>query len=407
MASNAKYSRAFENFMTHENIQFFNSGKIQFRKLEDLILFSSLTHNQILKINHIKIKIWHIINKTIKDNADQMSINLALIIPSLLIHCYEAFGNDIYLTLPDAIKETNKYLMFLFNNFEMLDYTDEVNLTNFSDNIFYYYSLFMHETDNPLDDKQTGKYESFLKNLMKIYSIKIKTKPNFNLFQEIRILNLMAKDLKFRDPEFWHSTAKKVADFLQKDFVKILNEIFPKRLKNSAMNSQEENMKFQEISNMSILFYSGVILETFVYAEYLNDDFWDILIDKLDKYANFKAKESYLSLQFISFRCRRLYSDTTNSKYNAIWKKFVNILEPNMREICKHKELLDFLIKFHFDKFSSKTEHFINLDELNTCLNNIVYSQIEINENENISHLTVFITFFKLIEVKLYDDKVK
>jgi hypothetical protein len=401
MTLNVKYQKEFDHFINFKSIQIMNQGKIAFKHLDDIILFSSLTHNQIFKIGNISDSIWMNMSRFIKEHSDQMNINLALVIPSLFIHYHETAGSNSMIILKDAIMTINNYLIFLFQNFEILDYKDEVNLINFSDTIFYYYSIFMHGKEYLLPSKSSSTMQSFLNTLIKCYSTKIKTNSSFDLFREIRILHLLAKELNYQDKDFWNLIAKKVTSFLQKDFMKFINEIFPKRLKHSSMSKSEDSAKFQELSNMSVMLYMGLLIETFTSANYLEKEFWEFLFDKIDKYVNFKGKDSFVTFQFVYLRCTKLYKDP---KFEEVWLRLIKNFDPKVTEIFRNTEIASFLLKCLFSE-----TYQIDPEELNTKVNYLL-ANINNNQSSELYQIHIFITFFKLLDGKLIanpEDKVK
>ena len=238
-----------------------------------------------------------------------------------------------------------------------------------------------------------------MKSLIKIYTEKLKSKNHdFMIFKEFRILQLLAKEVKYRDQEFWALVADKTMEYINKDFMKILNDIFPKRLlKNSSMND-EDKARFQEKCDMQLLLYIGMIVETFTSAEYTNKDFWDVIFQKVDHFANFKTRDIFVILNFISLGCKRMYK---KENFVEIWEMFINLLDPKVKPIFLNKEVVDFLVKMNNNKEKNyeSTNSVIKIDDLNKCLNALFLNQpvssdvpyIKLFSSFNGLHFVIFI----------------
>lgn len=425
-----KYNREFENFISFQNMNLFNSGKVNLSKIDDVFLFSKLTHSQILKMGNINENIWTNLNRIIQANASELTIYETLIITSLIISFQEVSGKA-HVFLADAITEINAYISSLLLNFDLLDFEEQENLINYADNIFNYYVMFIFPREYPSKDPTNYTYTNpysapsaanspILSILIQIYTDKLKSKDSdFMIFKEYRILQLLAKLVDYKDPDFWSLAADKTLDYMSKDFIKIFNDIFPKRLlKNSAM-TEEDKIRLQEKSDIQILIYVSMIVETFSSAEYANLEFWNSLFLKVDHFAHFKNKDILVILNFITLGCKKLYK---KEMFKEVWEMFTDLLDPKLRGIFRNREIVDFLIKVYsnnkFDTESNisrtstegkKDNQSINLDELNRCLNLLFFQPEENNRSHSstlsttseTSHVKMFSFFFSIIENKI------
>lgn len=407
-----KYTREFDNFISFQNISLFNSGKIEMKKLDDIFLFSKLTHNGVLKMSNISDNIWFSINKIVQTYANEMNIYELLIITSLFINYQEVSGKAIHI-LTDAIREVNNYLFSLMKNFDLLDYQEQENIINYADNLFNYFSLFMYIKKNK-EESNLNNFE-FLKSLIKIYTEKLKSKNHdFMIFKEFRILQLLSKEVKYRDQEFWSLIAEKTMEYINKDFMKILNDIFPKRLLKNSTMSDEDKARFQEKCDMQLLLYIGMIVETFTSADYVDKHFWEVIFQKVDHFANFKTRDIFVILNFISLGCKKMYK---KDNFKEIWEMFINLLDPKVRPIFLNKDVVDFLVKMNnykenreFKEYKESSEkNTIKLEDLNKSLNALFLNPVQnVTCSTDVPYIKLFSSFFFLIENKIKDDeKVK
>jgi hypothetical protein len=407
---NSYFGRELDNFLNYYIVKYFNSGKIKFSKLEDLIHFSQLIHYKTINILEVQENIWSDINKLICSNINQLDINYTLVIASLFINYMEKTGENINHILSDSIREVNKHVIFLLHNFDLLSYNDQVSLTNFSDTFLYYYKLFLFDggnvnvntntnvTTNP-SNVNLAHAEPYLQNLIKIYTIRIKAQDNFNLFHEYSVLFFLAKKLNFKDQEFWSLVAGKVQKVFGPELLNLIKQIAPRLLKNSSMTiSEAEGARLIE-TETSILFYSGIIIDTFSSVNYDDAEFWDGLIKTVDQYVNFKLRDPLTILFFLKNNCR---SVIMKENFTHVWDKLTQTFELPLREILKHRQVAQFLIKIYKYSPQNKLDP-INIDELNACMTKIL------NEpGFNLTQIRLFLTFFNLIRSRVSsDDKVK
>jgi hypothetical protein len=407
-----KYTKEFDYFITFQNMTLFNSGKIEMKKLDDIFLFSKLTHNGVLKMSNISDNVWFSINKIVQTYASEMNIYELLIITSLFINYQEVSGKAIHI-LSDAIREVNNYLYSLINNFDLLDYQEQENIINYADNLFNYFSLFMY-VKRSKEEPNLNNFE-FLKSLIKIYTEKLKSKNHdFMIFKEFRILQLLSKEVKYRDQEFWSLIAEKTMEYINKDFMKILNDIFPKRLLKNSTMSDEDKARFQEKCDMQLLLYIGMIVETFTSADYVDKDFWDVIFQKVDHFANFKTRDIFVILNFISLGCKKMYK---KENFTEIWGMFINLLDPKVQPIFLNKDVVDFLVKMNnYKEHREYREHkesseraTIKIEDLNKSLNALFLNPVQnATGSIDVPYIKLFSSFFFLIENKIKDDeKVK
>jgi len=408
--ANGKFSRELEHFISYENINLFNSGRIQMKKIEDVYLFSKLIHMQIFKIGAISDHIWSTINKIIAMNTYGMNIYESLIITSLFINFQEISGKA-NLILPDAIKVINAYITTLLINFELLDCHDQESLINYSDNLFNYYAMFGYIRVTYLGVKDifnTGDtMNDTVHTLINIYTEKLKSKNNdFMIFKEFRIFQLLAKEINYKDQEFWKLCADKTLENINKDLIKIFNDLFPKRILKAHNISEEDKAKFQEKCDLQMLMYVGMILETFSSAEYYEFEFWQELLHKIDKYVNFKNKEILEVLNFISVGCKKLYR---NNAYEEVWLMFIEFLDVKFKILLKNPQIVDLLVRiisyeggqYHQNNYNSMNTNQIPLEEYNKLFNSL----FTVKEPEtDKSHIKLFFTLFAIIENKIKDD---
>jgi len=376
LASRPKFVNDFENFIGNDNINLLNSSKIKFNNLDDIILFSSLIHSKIFKIGSISDSVWLSLNELIKINSLSLNVNTLLIISSLLINLSEV-SQKANILLIDSVNEINKFINAVFLNFEFLDEQEKANLINFSDSLFNFYLIFIHRnTQNnsanqykPKEESNRDKYhfifgnDGFLiKNLIKIYSEKIKLQNNFNFFLELRILIFLTKELKYYEKDFWSYCAENLINFIKFDFMTKISDIVPKRLGNSSTPRQRATAL--EIEEMSKLFYYGVIIEVFSSVNYYEPEFWDLILQKFDEIIPNSKKEPLILLQFISLHCKKLYR---NRNFDKIYESLVNKFSPEFKRIFINREILDFLIGVNFlhKEFDREKNYKLILDLIN------------------------------------------
>lgn len=413
----SKYFREFENFLQVGNLTIFNSGSIKIDKLTDLILFSKLTHNGILKISNISDIVWFQIGKVIQTNAHEMNIYEVLVATSLFINLHEVTGKTNFL-LAEALSEVNSILYFMIKNFDLIELDDQITLVNHADNLFNYYILFMYTTggdklnifnsysrtnidktsnanNSQVNDSQLPE-DSFLQTLIRIYTSQIKNKEDLVVFKEFRVLHFLAREVRYKEIEFWNIIANKILEFMSNDFIKIKNDIMPKKLLSNSSMSSEEKMRYLDKCNMQLMVYVGMIIETFGNVNYTTPEFWDPFLVKVNEFVNFKNKDIFTVLNFISLGCRRIYKKEI---FSDVWEKLIALMDSKLKQILKHKQIVDFVIKVN--TYASKNEP-INLDELNVCLNKLFLSQ---NEQSDITPIKLFSTFFGLMESKVKEDE--
>jgi len=411
-----KNFREFDNFVSQGNQMIFNSGSIKINKTSDLILFSKLTHNGILKIGGISDVIWSRIGRVIYTNAHEMNIYEILVVTSLLINLNEVTGKANFL-LTEAIKEVNKTLHFMLKNFELLELDDQIKLVNHADNLFNYYILFIYnnggENYNIFNaftksniEKQSNMNintpqlpeDSFLNTIIRIYTSQIKNKEDLVIYKEFRVLHFLSKEVKYKEAEFWNLLANRVLECMTNDFLKIKNDIMPKKLLSSSSMSNDEKLRYLEKCNMQLLVYVGMIIESFGNVDYSAPEFWEPFLQKVDEFVNFKNKDIFTILNFISLGCRKIYR---REIFEDVWNKLIDMMDPKLKHILKHKEIIEFVIKVNSYGYSSKTD-VINLEELNLCLNKLFFAQ---NDQKEITPIKLFSTFFGLMESKIKDDE--
>lgn len=386
-AYRSRYSVEFEKFINYETFNFLNAGKINFNNLDDIILLSSLIHAKIFTINNINDSVWMNLNQLICKNSLRLSINTLLVTTSLLTNLSEV-SMKAPILFSETIQELSKFMTLIFNNFEFLDDLEKMQLINFSDNLFNFYLIFIHN-NNAIKANYSGRsnrnsdnssscnfeenklhswdmmlnFDSFLiKNLIKIYTEKIKLQNNFNFFHELRILIFLSKELKYFDNEFWGYCGNTLKSFLKVDFMTKIADILPKRLSNSS--SSKSRASALEIEEMSKLFYYGVIIEVFSTVRYYNEDFWDVIFEKFDEIVPISKKDPLIFLQFISLHCKKLYK---NKRYEHIYDKLINKFSPEYKNIFSNRDILDFLISvnFHNAEFDREKNNKLILDLLN------------------------------------------
>ena len=396
----SKYFREFENFLQVGNLNIFNSGSIKIDKLSDLILFSKLTHNGILKISNISDIVWFQIGKVIQNNAHEMNIYEVLVATSLFINLHEVTGKTNFL-LAEALTEVNTILYFMIKKFD-LNYYILFMYTNGGDklNIFNSYSRTnLDKTSNANNSQVNDSFlpeDSFLQTLIRIYTSQIKNKEDLVVFKEFRVLHFLAREVRYKEIEFWNIIANKILEFMSNDFIKIKNDIMPKKLLSNSSMSSEEKMRYLDKCNMQLMVYVGMIIETFGNVNYTAPEFWDPFLQKVNEFVNFKNKDIFTVLNFVSLGCRRIYKKEI---FSDVWDKLIALMDSKLKQILKHKQIVDFVIKVN--TYASKNEP-INLEELNLCLNKLFLSQ---NEPSDITPIKLFSTFFGLMESKVKEDE--
>jgi len=376
-AARPLFMNEFERFITYDNLTLINSGRIKISNLDDIILLSSLIHSKIFAINSLSDTVWLSLNEFVSKNYLKMNINSLLVLTTLLINLSEVSSKAPVL-LKDAIREIAKFIDLVFTNFEFFDEHEKRNLINFSDSLFNFYLIFIHSnTHNHSANIYKNEVESskhkfdfilsndgfLIKNLIAIFTQKIKLQNNFNFFHELRILIFLSKELKYFDQDFWGNCAKSLKDFLKIDFITKLADILPKRI-GSGASSAKARATSVEIEEMSKLFYYGVIIEVFSTVNYYDQEFWDSIFDKFDEIVPISKKDPLILMQFISLHCKKLYK---NSKYDKIYERLVNKFSPEFKRIFLNRDILNFLIgvNFHHMEFNREKNNQLILNLIN------------------------------------------
>jgi hypothetical protein len=395
-AARPQFMNEFERFISHDNLTMINSGRIKIQNLDDIILLSSLIHAKIFAINSLSDAVWLSLNEFIYKNSLRLNINSLLVLTTLLINLSEV-STKASVLLNDAIHEIAKFINLVFTNFEFLDDHEKMNLRNFSDSLFNYYLIFIHNHThnhsanlyNNAEESSKYKFDFILsndgfliKNLINIYTQKIKLQNNFNFFHELRILIFLSKELKYFDQEFWGYCAKSIKSFLKIDFLTKISDILPKRI-GSGTSSAKARATAVEIEEMSKLFYYGVIIEVFSTVNYYDQEFWDCIFDKFDEIVPISKKDPLILLQFISLHCKKLYK---NRKFDKIYERLVNKFSPEFKRIFINREILDFVIgvNFHNMEFDREKNNKLILNLINPLypfrpLDNRIVMNNEIN----------------------------
>jgi hypothetical protein len=376
-AARPRFMNEFERLINYDNLSTLNTGKVKIANFDDIILFSSLIHAKIFAINSLSDAVWLSLNGFILKNSLKLNINSLLVLTTLLINFSEVSPKAPVL-LNDAITEIAKFINLVFTNFEFLEDHEKMNIINFSDSLFNFYLIFIHSTTHyhsaniykNADESGGNKFDFILsndgyliKNLISIYSQKIKLQNNFNFFHELRILIFLAKELKYFDREFWCHCAKSLKSFLKLDFMTKISDILPKKIGNGNSSAKARATAI-EIEEMSKLFYYGVIIEVFSTVNYYEQEFWDCIFDKFDEIIPISKKDPIILMQFISLHCKKLYK---NRNFDKIYEKIVNKFSPEFKRIFINREILDFLIgvNFHRMEFNIENNNKLILDLIN------------------------------------------
>jgi hypothetical protein len=363
-----------EHFIEERNTKLFNKGKIKLGTLDDLLLFSGLVHNKLLSIRNIHLNVWRDIDNIIS-NEKELNTNSLIIAISILINYFEQNSN--IKVLEKSIRAINRHIDFLYSNFNFLEYSEQTPLVDFCDTIFYYYSFIYHSN---IENLTTFTFnDDFLPNLIQNYMTKLE-KKNFNFFQEIKILVLIGKELKYRDQKFWEVGSRCVLEWLENHFMKMLNEVSGKRIANN--NKDEQNIMI----DLSTFFYMGIIMDTFASVNFADQRFWNIFLNKLEEFTNISARDPMLVLNFIFLNGKKMLKAN-----NMIYELFISRFEPNFRQILSDKELVDYLIKINFLNYD------IDSDLFNKNISNLFAK----NDYKETNNLMIYITLMKLLD-KLY-----
>lgn len=362
LASNANYINEFEKFIKSENLSLLNSGKIEFQSLDDILLLSSLIHSKIVEIISISDMIWLSLNNLILANSMNININTILIMTSLLIRLSEVSTQSPFL-LSQAINVILNSLNVVFSNYEFLDSNEKLNLINFSDSLFNFYLRFIHYNNFPVNNLKNAEDLNkinldylinnngfLLKNLITVYTEKMKIQHNFNFLQEVKILIFLSKELRYFDQEFWSNCSGNLINFLKYDFNNKISDIFPKRIPNA---NSKVKFSYNEAEEMSKLFYYGIVIEVFSTVNYYDKLFWNNIFEKIDEIIPNSKKDPLILMQFIYLHCQKLYK---NRKYDKIYEKLVNSFSPIFKRIFLNREILDFLIEVNFQKIEFDRE---------------------------------------------------
>jgi len=290
--------------------------------------------------------------------------------------------------IKDSVTELNKYINFVLNNIDLLefDYIDKFKLL--SDSFIYYYSIFILDKHSKIKENQANYLNAnpVIETIINFYYMKLSSEDNFNIFQELKILNIISQDFGFKNTEFWDLAADKIKGFFLSEFSKQLLNLVPKRIKDS-----KDNFKRYEINTTSSIFYCGLIIETFLAADYVNEQFWELTLEKISNIINLSNKEPIIILHFIYLYCSKILIDI---KFNNIYKIFVDkLLNDKLKAVFEKKEVIEYLIKVNF--FDS----IIDVGKLNYCLNKL-FGNVNQGVNKPVG-ITQFIIFFNLFENKL------
>ena len=376
-AARPRFMNEFERLINYDNLSIINTGKVKIANFDDIILFSSLIHAKIFAINSLSDAVWLSLNQFILKNSLKLNCNSLLVLTTLLINFSEVSPKAPVL-LNDAITEISKFINLVFTNFEFLEDHVKMNIINFSDSLFNFYLIFIHSTSHyhstniykNADESGGNKFDFIvsndgylIKNLISIYSQKIRLQNNFNFFHELRILIFLAKELKYFDREFWGHCAKSLKSFLKLDFMTKISDILPKKIGNGNSSAKERATAI-EIEEMSKLFYYGVIIEVFSSVNYYEQEFWDCIFEKFEEIIPISKKDPVILMQFISLHCKKLYK---NRNFDIIYEQLVNKFSPEFKRIFINREILDFLIgvNFHRMEFNKENNNKLILNLIN------------------------------------------
>jgi hypothetical protein len=364
-----------DRFLENTNMKLFNSRKMKLENMDDLILFSGLIHNKVISFRNLNLNIWSDINRIIAKYENDINTNSLLILTSIMITYLETNPDISSINrVENGLIALNRHLDLTYSNYELLSSNEQNNLIEFSDTILYYYSLLYPVLVN---HPFYVFNQAFTNNLIKNYKAKLE-KNAFGFFQEVRILVLIGKELKYKDMEFWDVAARCVSEWLEVKFMKMLGEITSKRIANSAI--KEEDVLLLDLS----YFFFGVIIDTFACVEYKDFEFWKQLAVKMEEFTNFTTKDQMTILKFISNNARRLLNDD----YSEIWEMYTQKFENNFKSILRNKELLEYLLKINF------INNEINIDEFNKHI-----SEVFLDTKNTIP---MFIALMKLIDTIIF-----
>jgi hypothetical protein len=376
LISQSGLSNEIERFIENRNTKMFNKGKIKLNTLDDLILFSGLVHNKLLSIRSLQLNVWRDIDRIIAASEKQLSTNSLIITISILINYFEI--NPNLRVLENSIRAINRHIDFLYSNFNFLEYSEQTPLCEFCDTVFYYYSFIHHSN---VENQTAFTFNSdFLPNLIHNYMNKLE-KKNFNFFQEIKILVLIGKELKYRDQKFWDVASKCVLEWLENKFMKMLNEVSGKRIAPSG-SKDEQNL----IVDLSTFFYMGIIMDTFATVGYDDQRFWNIFFNKLEEFTNISTREPMLVLNYLYLNGKKMIKAN-----NIVYLLFISRFEANFRQILADRELVDYLIKLNFMSYE------IDSDAFGKMVSNL-FTKNDYKESNN---TIIYITLMKLLD-KLY-----
>jgi hypothetical protein len=420
--NNGKYNREFENYISQIKLQNFNSGKVAIQTVEDIFMLAKLTHSGVINITSIGGLIWSQINEVVARNSSELSIYELIVITTLFINFLEVNNMNSQYLLTQGIRRLNKEIHSLIINYDLCDGVEKANILESSDSIFYYFVLLKNfekkmkfrifnkkgfkekEKENAMSDNENTEQDfklpmgnDFLNKIIQIYTDKLLSKNHdFMLIKEIRILIFLAMEVEYTNEEFWSMTAEKTLEFINKDFTRIINEIFPKRIAKNSL-SEEEKMRMLEKSDIKILNQVGCVIATFSYAGYTDFNFWELLLQKLEAFANLKSRSAQVMLFFISSWCKKLYQ---KEAFILVWDLLVDMMDPNIKGLFINREIVHLLLKIidlEYEKHGSTLE----IGILNKCISGL-FTETQTND---LNQIKLFSQFFFIVENVVKNDE--
>jgi hypothetical protein len=349
-----EFSKYYSKFISKDINKVFNLS-ISITTIEDIIVFSKLVHFKLIKMQSVDETVYYNINKVILINKDQIILKSGLILPCILILHQELNGvTKSKLVFQEAINVINDYLFMIYTNYELLEQADKDHLQRLSDSIFYYCHRFMEKND----------FSLIFKKVVLSYYNRIKKEHITNWLNEIQMLQIIAIDLKYNNKSFWDEVFSKLKFFLISEFDEAIKKQITNSTKRLTYDKYEKDKKNKDalkkklskqddlLQNISGLFYIGLLIEIASTVE-VNSVHWEYIISALKRNANFKERDLFFNLQFISFYCKELY---TNPNLEHIWNNIIHVFDPKLGKIFKDASVVEFFINTAFKMTSLTSE---------------------------------------------------
>jgi hypothetical protein len=377
----SKYNKDFHFFYNFKCYQIINEGICKIETIEHVLLFSNLLELGIIKLNMISDGLLFQINQVISKMEDEKGVSILspqklIQLIFLLKSCFEIYGLTCTLILNQAIQIISKQFKFTVYNSEMCSEKDLHFLQTNSPDLFFYYLIFIHKLNSISENENLIEKLIFLYR-NRLFSI-VEGKFDFNFFLEMRIVLFLVKEYNYtKDAEFNKIICREIATFTKNKLTQSIYNIFAQEISYETEGMLNGDNQIQNISEMSLMFYLGLIIDLFTKLNMPNEYFESILLT-VEKQFLFKEKHPFVILQFIFLHCKKLYK---KKEYHDVWEKLLNLMHPREKDIISNTDCINKLIDINF---ADPTQETHIMAQLTYVINKIVFeNKNDVSKNIN------------------------